>query len=141
MFRFSFSKRHMFSSARYSLLLVAHPVGRGDRRGHVDYEAAWRGLALAAYTTHCRALRLLFQPRQGSRTVTRAGTLLVGDGIGVRTTLQGGRAVVQFPSRCTCGISNGPAVYTFLVGVGSWHHEPARSGGQVHVLRALHRLA
>ena len=33
------------------------------------------------------------------------------------------------------------AADALLVGVGSWHHERARSGGQVHFLRALHRLA
>ena len=35
----------------------------------------------------------------------------------------------------------GTAADALLVGVGSWHHERARSGGQVHFLRILHRLA
>ena len=39
------------------------------------------------------------------------------------------------------GISLRAEAIPFLVGVGSWHHERARSGGQVHFLRALHRLA
>jgi hypothetical protein len=39
------------------------------------------------------------------------------------------------------GISSGATADAFLVGVGSRHHVCARFGGQVHVLRILHRLA
>jgi len=39
------------------------------------------------------------------------------------------------------GIPGGVSADALLVGVGSWHHERARSGGQVHFLRILHRLA
>jgi predicted transcriptional regulator len=39
------------------------------------------------------------------------------------------------------GISRGATAHTLLVGVGSRHDERARSGGQVHFLRILHRLA
>ena len=53
----------------------------------------------------------------------------------------GCRAVVQSQARCAGGISSGVSAYALLVGVGSRHHECARSGGQVHFLRILHRLA
>ena len=40
MFRFSFSKRHIFISVRYTLHLIAHPVGQESTLAHYLVEQA-----------------------------------------------------------------------------------------------------
>jgi hypothetical protein len=88
-----------------------------------------------------RNLRLLCQIGIGRKTGARTGALLMGNRGGVRTPLPGGRAVVQSEARCSGGISCGVTADALLVGVGSWHDEPARPGGQIYLLRTVHCLA
>ena len=49
--------------------------------------------------------------------------------------------MVQYKTRCTSGISDRAAAYAFLVGVGSRHHECARSDDQVYLICTLYCLA